>query len=93
MPYHVAIPQGDKFIIASKESFNVRSNALAYAKRMGWEKTCFICTSEQKALIEAGADFGEASASSDIIPPEPETVLMKEKDVPSGQRPRKLKRK
>ena len=57
MPYHIAIPQGDKFIISSKEAFNVRSNAFAHAKRMGLEKVCFICTDEQKALIEAGTEF------------------------------------
>mgnify|MGYP001565764461 CR=1 FL=1 len=92
MPYHIALPSGDKYVIVRGELFNIRSNAQKYAERMGW-KDFFIATDEQRAIIESGADFGEASASSDIIPPEPETILMKEKDVPSGQRPRKLKRK
>jgi len=55
MAYFLALPNGDKYTIAS-ESFNVRSNAEKYAKRMGWTKY-FIATSEQKAMIESGQPF------------------------------------
>ena len=91
MPYYIALEKEDHYVIVS-EHFEIRSNAQKYAERMGW-KNFWIATEEQRQIIESGADFGEASESSDIIPPEPETVLMQEKDVPVGQKIRKLKRK
>ena len=103
MPYYVAIPEGDKFIIASNESFQIRSNALAYARRMGWEKICFIATDEQRAMIEAGT-YGDASANSYveivnvknvevISPTEPDTKWMKEDGIPWDKKLRKPKKK
>ena len=103
MPYYVAIPEGDKFIIASREAFQIRSNALAYAKRMGWEKICFIATSEQRAMIEAGT-YGEASANSYaeivnvenvevISPPEPDVKWMKDEGILWDKKLRKPKKK
>ena len=103
MPYYVAIPEGDKFIIASREAFQIRSNALAYAKRMGWEKICFIATSEQRAMIEAGT-YGEASTSSYveivnvenvevISQPEPDAKPAENEDVLLKKAPRQTRKK
>ena len=55
MAYFLALPNGDKYTIAS-ESFSVRSNAEKYAKRMGWTKY-FIATADQKLMIESGQPF------------------------------------
>ena len=101
MAYYVAIPSGEKFIIASGESFEIRSNALAYAKRMGWEKVCFIATSEQRAMIEGGQLFSPGVASSvenvtTLVAPEgttPDGNWMKEEGIPWNKRIRKAKKK
>ena len=57
MAYYIALPNGDKFVIASGESFEIRSNAQRYADKMGWGDKCFIATSEQRAMIESGQPF------------------------------------
>ena len=57
MAFYIALPDGDKLVIVSGESFNVRSNAQRYADRMGWGDKCFIATAEQKAMIESGQPF------------------------------------
>ena len=99
MPYYVAIPEGDKFIIASNESFQIRSNALAYARRMGWEKICFIATSEQKAMIESGQSFGASVLGIGVtitpVPEEaiPDTTWMKEEGILWDKKGRKAKGK
>ena|SRR3990167_2492124 len=101
MPYHVAIPEGDKLIIASGESFQIRSNALAYARRMGWGNICFIATDEQRVMIEAGT-YDEASENLHvevvnnvgiISQPEPDAKWMKEEGIPWNKRGRKTKKK
>ena len=102
MAYYVAIPSGEKFIIASGESFEIRSNALAYAKRMGWEKVCFIATSEQRAMIEGGQLFSPGVASSvenvtTIVAPEettePDKAWMEKEGIPWNKSLRSKKKK
>ena len=86
MEYFVALPNGDKYTIAS-ESFNVRSNAEKYAKRMGWTKY-FIATSEQKAMIESGqlVSFGT------VIPIENVTALVEPEKESKNKRKRHVSR-
>jgi len=102
MAYFLALPNGDKYTIAS-ESFSVRSNAEKYAKRMGWTRY-FVATEEQKAIIESGGGaWGGASsvmntsASTSQYPQianlEPDSKLMKEEGIPWDKKGRRAKKK
>ena len=98
MPYYIALPNENGFSIVS-ESFEIRSNAIAYARRMGWEKICFIATGEQRGMIEGNtASFNiETSGSGYRIAPspvaEPDATWMKEEGLPWNKALRHKKKK
>ena len=106
MSYFIAIPSGDKYVIMKGESFNIRSNATKYAERMGW-RDFFIATDEQRAMIEAGAEFDSTITNASSPPvigavtpvinvvelPELDTTWMKKEGIPWDKNKRKGKKK